>query len=358
MEHYSILKHMCDVYDREARSMPADINGDLAAWQKAAREKLRELLSLDRFERTPISSALLSCEKRDGYTLELREMETEPDVFMPFYVMVPDGACADDKRACFLVPHGHGSGKVGQANEYTEEELASIPEERRARMQKAQDNLALSMVKRGYIVLLPDARGSGQRREFMNAGLENLFTCSHSPINNLAISLGYSMCGMEVYELMRLADYALSRPDADGRLGAGGMSGGGQQTLFLAACDERISAAVVSGWFYGFKESLLLLPHNCACNFVPNLWKYFDCCDLGALIAPRALHIESGENDHLNGNVGKIQNVTHQVEITREAYKALNAEENLLHFIHPGVHEWNGSKTYDFLAPRFPAKLG
>jgi len=356
MEHYSILRRMQDVYDREARKMPSDVTGNFAAWQKEARKKLRELLALDKFEKAPLSAKLLSKEKRDGYTVEKREMETEPDVFMPFYVLIPDGACETDKRACVITPHGHGGGKNGTVREFSEEELALLPPARRERMGKS-DCFALSLVKRGYIVLAPDARGAGERREFMNAGPENAFTNSHAPINNLAISLGYSMCGMEVFDLMCLADYAVSRPDADGRLGAGGMSGGGQQTLFFAACDERISVSVVSGWFYGFKESLLLLPHNCACNFVPDLWKYFDCCDIGALIAPRALHIESGENDHLNGNVGKIQNVVSQVEITRKAYKALNAESELLHFIHPGVHEWNGSMAYDFISPRLPAKL-
>ena len=220
-----------------------------------------------------------------------------------------------------------------------------------------RDVMALSLVKRGYLVFAPDARGSGDRREFMDAGDDRKKSCSHGPLNNLAIALGYSVCGMEVWDLMRLADYALSRPDADGRLGAGGFSGGGQQTLFFAACDERVAFAEVGGWFYGFKESLLLLPHNCACNFVPNLWRFFDCGDLGALIAPRPLFIESGENDHLNGNVGRIQNVYSQVAIARNAYAALDAEKKLRHSVHEGGHEWRALDFYDFLSQSFPATI-
>ena len=266
--------------------------------------------------------------------------QTDPNARMPFYVLIPDGASPSDRRAAFIVLHGHGGAS----------ERTIAPDGER-------DVMALSLVKRGYLVLAPDAGGSGDRREVMGAGEERKKRCSDGAVNNLAIALGYSVCGMEVWDLMRLADYALSRPDADGRLGAGGFSGGGQQTLFFAACDERVAFAEVGGWFYGFKESLLLLPHNCACNFVPNLWRFFDCGDLGALIAPRPLFIESGENDHLNGNVGRIQNVYSQVAIARNAYAALDAEKKLRHSVHEGGHEWRALDFYDFLSQSFPATI-
>lgn len=99
------------------------------------------------------------------------------------------------------------------------------------------------------------------------------------------------------------------------------------------------------------------MPHNCACNFVPNLWRFFDCGDLGALIAPRPLFIESGENDHLNGNVGRIQNVYSQVAIARNAYAALDAEKKLRHSVHEGGHEWRALDFYDFLSQSFPATI-
>lgn len=339
MERYSILPHMEAVFEREARSMPAPEKGreSVLTWQREARAKLRELLSLYRFESCPLRPTVLSSEPGDGYRVDRTEIETEPAVRMPFYVLVPDGASPSDRRAAFIVPHGHGGGS----------ERTIAPDEGR-------DVMALSLVKRGYLVFAPDARGSGDLREFMDAGDDHKRSCSHGPLNNLAIALGYSVCGMEVWDLMRLADYALSRPDVDGRLGAGGFSGGGQQTLFFAACDERVAFAGVAGWFYGFRESLLLLPHNCACNFVPNLWRFFDCGDLGALIAPRPLFIESGENDHLNGNVGRIQNVYSQVAIARNAYAALDVENALRHSVHEGGHEWRALDFYAFLEQSFP----
>lgn len=116
-----------------------------------------------------------------------------------------------------------------------------------------------------------------------------------------------------VWDLMRLVDYIKTRPDCNGdKIGCIGLSGGGLQSLWLAALDDRIMFATVSGYFYGYRDSLLEMNQNCCCNYVPGLWEHVDMGDIGALIAPRALVIESGMQDHLNGRRG-IVNVLEQV---------------------------------------------
>ena len=65
--------------------------------------------------------------------------------------------------------------------------------------------------------------------------------------------------------------------------------------LFCAACRAvGIAARFVSGYLYGFKESLLDKHENCSCNYVPHLYEYVDMCDIAALIAPRPLLVETG----------------------------------------------------------------
>ena len=85
MERYSILPHMETVFDREARRMPAPAEGRevVLVWQREARAKLWELLSLNRFEACAPNPVRLSSETRDGYRVERMEMETEPNVRMP-----------------------------------------------------------------------------------------------------------------------------------------------------------------------------------------------------------------------------------------------------------------------------------
>ncbi|MED5494822.1 MAG: prolyl oligopeptidase family serine peptidase, partial [Verrucomicrobiota bacterium] len=49
----------------------------------------------------------------------------------------------------------------------------------------------------------------------------------------------------QVYENMRAVDYLLTRKEVDGeRLGITGTSGGGNQTMYAGAWDERFKAVV------------------------------------------------------------------------------------------------------------------
>ena len=113
-------------------------------------------------------------------------------------------------------------------------------------------------------------------------------------------------------------------------MGCAGLSGGGLQTLWAAALDKRIRCAVISGYMYGYKESLLDMPGNCYCNYVPHLYEYMDMGDIAALIAPRPLLIETGNRDPLNGASG-LANVRTQVDTIRRAYRTLEAEDRLYH---------------------------
>jgi hypothetical protein len=70
--------------------------------------------------------------------------------------------------------------------------------------------------------------------------------------------------------------------------------------------------------------------------------------DLGGLVAPRGLAIETGDQDSLNGRSG-LANVTSQVEIARRVYDALGAPGALQHFVFPGPHRWDGTEATPWL---------
>jgi dienelactone hydrolase len=59
------------------------------------------------------------------------------------------------------------------------------------------------------------------------------------------LPIGLPLSGLQVYENMRAVDYLLTRPEVDGsRLGITGASGGGNQTMYAGAFDERFKAVV------------------------------------------------------------------------------------------------------------------
>lgn len=83
---------------------------------------------------------------------------------MPFYVLIPGGYKQGERRPCIIAAHGHGSGgKLSVAGR------ADIPEIKDA-IKRVNYDYGVKLVKRGYIVFCPDARGFGERREFMLQG--------------------------------------------------------------------------------------------------------------------------------------------------------------------------------------------
>ena len=132
-------------------------------------------------------------------------------------------------------------------------------------------------------------------------------------------------------------------------LGCVGFSGGGMQTLYLSALDERIRKVFISGYLYGAKDALLHLNGNCSCNYVPGLWRLFDMGDIASLIAPRPLVVQSADHDHLNGPRG-LANVEEQLSIVRQAYGILGHEDRIRWEVIPGEHHFGCEHLEEDLA--------
>jgi dienelactone hydrolase len=333
-------------FDRESRSMGlrAQSQAELAAWRDSLRVRLRTIIGIDTMQPCALDAQEDAAEQCDGYTRTRVVISVEPGVQMPLYVLIPSDRKHAEPRPVVLAPHGHGSaGKAAVAGR------ADIPEVART-IEQHHYAYGVQLVRAGFIVLCPDARGFGERRERVMLDDGDLLGSSCRVLNNMALPLGQTVTGMWVWDLMRLIDYAATRQDCDiTRLGCAGLSGGGLQTLWLTALDERVRCAVVSGYFYGYKDALLRLSQNCSCNYVPGLWQLADMGDIGALIAPRPLLIETGRADRLNGERG-VTNVTEQLAITRQAYTLLGVMDQLAHSIFEGAHRWDGAEALPWLS--------
>ena len=322
MSFYETIPVYLKKFDREklAYRFQANTAKEHQAWRERAQKRLWEITGIELCEKADLQPQKLSEERKEDYRIETWVIQTEPDIWMPFDLYVPDVP----NHALIINPHGHGIGR--------------------------KSNNPVDLVRAGYIVACPDERGSGERREECEQIGEGAKArdCSHGGLESVAIGFGQSMIGWAVWDLMRLTDFLVTFPQIDEtKVGCMGMSGGGQQTLWFSALDERIKAAVTSGYFYGEKDSLIELYNNCPCNYVPYMWRTMDMGDLGAMTAPRALFVESGEKDNLNGPRG-LANVYPQVEIARKAYALYGREEHVVHSIHPGGHQWVGKGVKEF----------
>ena len=340
----SYLKSKYDVVGRQL-GFHAQTEDEWQIWRHELRGTVRRLLGLDRMVPTEPRPRITEVVQCDGYRRERVEIDTEPGVTMPLYVLVPDTLRTGNKRTtpAVLALHGHDSaGKLPIAGLGDDPGVAE-------RISCYNYNYGEVAAQHGYIVFCPDARGFGERRESFSQGADQQFNSSCHQLAHMALPLGMTVAGMWTWDLMRLIDYAATRPECSGRkLAAIGLSGGGLQTLWLSALDERVDCAVVSGYFYGAKDSLLHLSDNCDCNYVPHLWEYADMGDLGALVAPRPLLIESGLQDPLNGPRG-IDNVKEQYAIASAAYSLTGALEKLTLDTFDGPHMWHGATYLQWL---------
>lgn len=343
--YYTAADYFSARYDALSRQMAyrARTAEEHARWQGELRARLRELIGLDTMIPCPLAPRITERVPLDGYIRERVLLQTEPGVTMTLYVLIPADLKPGERRPAAIAPHGHGlGGKLGVAGR---SETPGLPE----RIARYNGDYGLQFVRHGLIVFCPDARGFGERREEPLQGEDKAFNCSCEVLNHMALPLGQTVTGMWTWDLMRLTDYIQTRPECDGaRIGSAGLSAGAWQTLWLAALDERIRCAVVSGYFFGYKESLLAMPYHCSAHFVPGLWLLADAGDIGALVAPRALMIESGDQDPLMGASG-MANVASQVEIARAAYRLLGAKDRLAHSVFPGKHQWHGGEAIPWM---------
>lgn len=340
--YYTMLDYYLNLFDSGKRAFErafafrAESLDAYAAWKRDLRERLAEITGLDRCVPCEPVHERVRAERVEGFDAEYHTLQTEPGVIMPFYLLRPEAA---GKHPMLIVPHGHGGGKreaLGYQGRFIREALED-----------------------GFIVACPDERGSGDRREFPEQGDEpdKARGNSHRELMQLGLCFGRTVLGGAVWDLERLADWLLALPEADGFLACAGMSGGGQQALWFAAMDDRVSAAITSGYFYGVRDALIELPQNCACNYVPRFFETADMGELGALIAPRPFFVESGERDPLAGRRG-IANVTEQLETTRRAYRLFGAQAAVIHSVHDGGHEWRGDGMRAFLRSALGAQEG
>jgi dienelactone hydrolase len=305
------------------------------AWAAAAGRKLIELLGLKRLVGTAPRPRMTESVDCGDHFREHWLIQTQRGVTLPFYLLRPKDAAGP--LPAVICPHGHGGGgKVAVAGVGDNPLVAKAIED-------YNYAYGVQFARAGLLAFCPDARGFGQRQEREVRSAVTASSCH--VLQMMGCPLGVPVAGMWTFDLMRLMDHIQQRRDVRrDRVGCAGLSGGGLQTLCFAAVDTRVACAVISGYFYGARESLLQMPGNCSCNMIPHMWENFDQGDVGAIIAPRPLLIETGDADNLNGAPG-LANVIPQVKITRRAYRLLGAADRLRHDIFAGPHRWHGTQA-------------
>jgi len=308
----------------EADPLPDGDLADFAAWRDRFETRFRAELApwpepVDL--RTEIDAGVAV----DGYRRHRVVFDSEADMSVPAYLLVPDRRRGPGPAV--LAVHGHGPGKSRICGLEPDDEPGG--------------DYAAELARRGYVVLAPDLRCFGERLDW---NPEDHYACDTNLVHQ--VMAGWSPLTQNLWDCRRALDVLGAHPLVDpARLGVVGFSYGGTIGLFLAACDPRVSAAVVSGYFSSWAESHKMPWNMCGSQVLPGMLGTMEHADVGALVAPRPLFVETGREDPLF----PVAAAERSIERLGRVYAHLGAGDLLVQEISEGEHQWYGRGAYDFL---------
>jgi len=206
----------------------------------------------------------------NGYSIRNIFFQTRPGVYVTANLYIPDGK---GKFPGVIVMMGHSL--FGRLED---------------RYQSVGHTLALN----GYVALCLDPWGAGERTT-----IHGVFE-DHGDENNLGSSLmniGEPLMGIETSDNVRGVDLLCSFPYVDDQnIGATGSSGGGNQTMWLTALDNRVKAAVPVVSAGTFESYIMGTP--CICEVLPGGLNLTEEAGILSLVAPRAIKLCNHQKDN------------------------------------------------------------
>jgi len=215
----------------EQRKTPEQV----ADYQKRLREKFLEVLG-GIPERTPLNPQITGVVQREGYRMEKVIFESQPKHYVTAALFMPDADKHKPPYPSVLVPCGHAQN---------------------AKAYDSYQRIGALLALNGMAALVFDPIDQGERGQLMEDWPGLWGTKAHTMVAVGSILLGRNTASFEVWDGMRGIDYLQSRPEVDPkRIGCTGNSGGGTQTSYLMALDDRIIAASPSCYITNFDRLL------------------------------------------------------------------------------------------------------
>jgi len=290
--------------------------GDVKAWQRTLRRKLRQLIGPVPCEKTPLDVRRLWLREHRLGTIEKVVFASEPYCDVPAYVCIPKDA--PRPLTYMICLQGHSTGMHNSIG------VQFGDETKRKRVHPDRD-YAIGCMSRGVAALCIEQRSFGERAERQQVQVSS-HGCHDAAMHSLM--LGRTLIGERVYDVERGIDYLACRGDADmSRIGVMGNSGGGTITTFSSALLPRVSFAMPSCYFCTFRDSVMSIYH-CADNYVPGLLRYAEMSDIMGLFAPKPVVIVAGREDP----IFPIAATRRAFRELKKIYKAAGAE-NACHLV-------------------------
>lgn len=287
---------------------------DARDYVRSARTRIRQAFGPVP-DRAPLNARVTRTVDRDTYTIENVIFESRPGFPVTANVYVPKGQKGPMPAVVGTCGHSH-NGKA----------------------ETAYQSFAQGLARLGYICLIYDPIGQGERLQYLTDDLKSeigVGTGEHLHAGNQQFLVGEFLGMWRAWDGIRALDYLASRADVNSdQIGVTGNSGGGTMTTWLCGLDERWAMAAPSCFVTTFRRNLENeLPQDTEQCPPQALALDLDHADFLAAMAPRPVIVLAKERDYFD--VRGSEETFHRL---RHLYRLLGAEDNVALFVGPTGH--------------------
>jgi dienelactone hydrolase len=317
VQEYFVERVRATLEKSQERKNSMQTKADAEAYVQSVREGIRASFG-PAPEKTPLNPRVTGVVERDAYRIEKIIFESRPGLLVTSNLYVPKGR----KFPLPGVVGSCGHSNNGKANE-------------------AYQSFAQGLARQGYVVLIFDPIGQGERLQYPNDELESRIGVGvreHLYAGNQQFLIGEFFGAWRAWDGIRALDYLLTREEVDPRhVGVTGNSGGGTLTTWLCGLDQRWTMAAPSCFVTSFLRNVENeLPADTEQCPPRVLALGMDHEDFIAALAPKPVILLGKEKDYFDA-----RGLEQAFRRLKRLYTLLGAEENIGLFLGPTYHGYS-----------------
>ena len=231
--------------------------------------------------KSPLNATVTGTLQRDGYRIEKIIYESFKSHHVTANLYIPEGK---GKFPAALLLCGH---------------------ENESKATEFYQKTAILFAKNGFVVLVIDPISQSERFQLTNSNGNPLTrggTTEHTLLNEASNLVGTSTPADELWDNVRGLDYLVTRPEVDtSRIGCLGNSGGGMQTIYFAAFENRIKVIAPCSYLATRERTLEISGPADGCAQIPGEGKdHLELSDYLIAASPKPILVLAGRYDFID----------------------------------------------------------
>lgn len=308
---------MLDYFKSLSETMPPEhpLPKNRVEWERR-RTELREQLwaslgDFPRKQRPPLNARIVGTIDHGDHVIEKLLYESLPGLYVTALIYVPKKI--EGRVPAVICVNGH----------WSEAKVTPLIQQR-----------CMGLARMGVIAFCQDVIGTGERQAYDGSPPQTYHGFYRGAAPRI---VDRSLLGYVMYECTRALDYLLSRDDVDPkRILCTGASGGGKQSMYFPALDDRLAGGVPVCYISSYQAHMGATA--CVGEIPTNILRYSNQWEVLALHAPRPLLCIAASRDV---PVFQPRHVDSTLKRTRQIYRLYDAANSVRSAEVDAKHDYN-----------------